>query len=476
MVPARRRRPPARRRPRILVVDDSEGIRSYLANLLELRGYDVDTAEDGSRALALLQGGAAPDLIILDLMMPGIDGLETLRRIRDLDDEFPVVVLSVVGRAATIVEAMEAGAADYLNKPFEEEMLEITIRQVLQERNLELERDRLAEEVEDPAGAAVWHSEPMKRIRALVDQISDTDVTVLVHGESGVGKEIVARAVHAASTRSDQPFIKVNCAALPNDLLESELFGYEPGAFTGAHGRKPGKFELAHGGTIFLDEIGEMSPALQAKLLQVLQDGEYTRLGGNEEVRVDVRVVCATNRSLEGMVEQGTFREDLYFRLNVVNVEIPSLRERRSEIPILVDTFMRRYSARYNKPLRPPSKRLMAAFSRYAFPGNVRELENFVKRIVVLESEQPILDELSQADRGAAGVSRLSELLDEMEASAGALPLREVGRRAAMEAERSAMERVLHETGWNRKKAARLLGVSYKTLLQKIRECGLEPE
>jgi len=464
-------------RARILVVDDAEGIRTYLASLLELKGFAVDSAEDGARALALLQGGAAPDVVILDLMMPGIDGLETLRRIRDLDDGVPVIVLSVVGRASTIVEAMQLGASDYLNKPFEEEELELTIRKVLDERALVSERDRLLAELEDPSASAVWHGASMRRIQDLVARIADTDVTALIRGESGVGKEIVARAIHQTSSRRDRPFIKVNCAALPEELLESELFGYESGAFTGAHARKPGKFELADTGTIFLDEIGEMSPALQAKLLQVLQDGEFTRLGGNREVRVDVRVVCATNRSLERMVEQGTFREDLFFRLDVVDIQIPPLRERREEIPVLVDTFLRRYSARYRKPLPRLSTTLRSALERHAFPGNVRELENMVKRIVVLESEKPILDELLGGERAAsADASRLERLLDEMEETAGEVPLREVGRRAALEAERNAIERALHRTSWNRKKAASLLGVSYKTLLQKIRECGLEPD
>jgi len=458
-------------------VDDAEGIRTYLANLLELRGYQVDTAEDGRRALALLESGAAPEVILLDVMMPGLDGLETLRRIREAHPSVNVVMLSVVGRAQTIVEAMQLGAIDYLNKPFEEEELEIVLRSALEKRDLERERERLLGEVGYDPDSAVWLSPPMRSIRKVLEQISDTDVTVLIQGESGSGKEIVARAVHRLSTRREGPFVKVNCAALPPDLLESELFGYERGAFTGAVSRKPGKFEAADGGTIFLDEIGEMSPALQAKLLQVLQDGRFTRLGGNEDVQVEMRVVCATNRDLEVMVRAGTFREDLFFRLNVVTVRIPPLRERREELPALVDTFLARYSVRYGKARPRLSQRLQRALERYAFPGNVRELENMMKRIVVLGSESSVLQELLGGDRRGGGESSsLEALLSELEATAGDLPLREVGARAALEAERHAIESVLFHTNWNRKQAARLLSVSYKTLLQKIRECGLEPE
>jgi two-component system response regulator AtoC len=317
----------------------------------------------------------------------------------------------------------------------------------------------------------------MRRIRELLDQIADTDVTILIQGESGVGKEIVARTAHEVSPRASRPFIKVNCAALPEELLESELFGYEKGAFTGAASRKPGKFELAHKGTIFLDEIGEMSASLQGKLLQVLQDSEFTRLGGNREVRVDVRVICATNRRLEAMVREGSFREDLFFRLNIVNVSIPALRERREEIPKLVESFLRRYPAQYQKPIPQLSNRLMSAFQRYSFPGNVRELENMIKRVVVLESESSILEEIQREERGdeASGGSLL-RMIEEIERTAGDIPLREVGRRVALEAERETIGRVLQQTNWNRKRAARLLNVSYKTLLQKIRGCGLEPD
>jgi two-component system response regulator AtoC len=464
---------------RILVVDDAEGIRSYLASLLELRGFRVDTAEDGHSALALLESGAAPDLIILDVMMPGIDGLETLRRIRVREVEVPVVMLSVVGKAATIVEAMQLGAIDYLNKPFEEEELELTISKAFERRDLEAECQQLRADLGPDAAvdATVWEGETLEEIRELLAQISDTDVSVLVQGESGVGKEIVARAVHSTSERREKPFVKVNCAALPTELLESELFGYEKGAFTGANARKQGRFEHADGGTIFLDEIGEMSPALQAKLLQVLQDGTFTRLGANREVKVDVRVVTATNRPLEEMVAGKGFREDLFFRLNVVGVKIPPLRERREEIPRLVDHFLRRFNAKYGKYRTQVSSRLMSLFDRYPFPGNIRELENMIKRIVVLESEDPVVAELlSGGERGVrSSVTAFESLLEEVEKSAGDVPLREVGRKASLEAEREAIERVLLQTNWNRKQAARLLHVSYKTLLQKIRECGLEP-
>ena len=466
-------RDPAPRR-RVLVVDDAEGIRSYLASLLAVRGYQVDTAEDGRRALALLEGGIAPDVILMDVMMPGMDGIEALRRIRELHPRLPVVILSVVGRASTIVQAMQAGAADYLNKPFEEEELEATLRQVLETRDLEDERERLLQELEGEGRGVVWRGEAMRRVRETIEQIAGANVTVLIQGESGVGKEVVARAIHQASPRAACAFVKVNCAALPEELLESELFGYERGAFTGAATRKPGKFEVADAGTMFLDEIGEMSAALQAKLLQVLQDSTFARLGGNREIRVDVRVICATHQPLLERVAEGSFREDLFYRLNVVDIHVPPLRERREDVPLLVDTFLRRFAVRYAKPLRKPSGALMRALDRYPFPGNVRELENLIKRVVVLESEESILEELLAGDRMRRGPNRLAGVIDELAASAGQLPLKEVGRRAAQEAEREAIDRALHRTQWNRKRAARLLNVSYKTLLQKIRECGLE--
>ncbi len=456
---------------RVLVVDDSEGIRAYLADLVESWGYEVDTAEDGQGALSLLEAGASPDLVLLDVMMPRVDGLEALRRMRAQEFTVPVIILSVVGKAATIVEAMQAGATDYMNKPFEEDELREAV-----ERAMPDAPGRTGDAgTDDPIGSTVWHGQAMREIRDVIDQISDTDVTVLIQGESGTGKENVARAVHARSTRAKERFVKVNCAALPEGLLESELFGYEKGAFTGAGGRKPGKFEVADGGTIFLDEIGEMSPGLQAKLLQVLQESRFARLGGNEEVEVDVRVVCATHQPLTEMIADNRFREDLYFRLNVVNLQLPPLRERREEIPALVDTFTRRYARAYQKPAAAPSPTLVELFDRYPFPGNVRELENMIKRMIVLGGEETIQAELRRFESGERKRGgAFQALLEEIEETAGELPLREVGRRAALQVEREAISHVLDQTGWNRKQAAARLGVSYKTLLQKIRECELE--
>lgn len=454
----------------ILLVDDAEGIRSYVSTLLSSWGYEVEVADSGKSALAILEAGASPGLVLLDLMLPDISGLEVLGRIQELNSTIPVAIISVVGRAPVIVEAMRLGAADFINKPFEEAELQQTVSSLMP-----LTQTSAREISGARASEAIWESSSMRDIRRVIEQISDTDVMVLIQGESGVGKEVVARTIHEFSNRATEPLIKVNCAALPEDLLESELFGYEKGAFTGANSRKIGKFELADGGTIFLDEIGEMSAALQAKLLQVLQDSSFSRLGGNREIRVDVRVVCATHRVLPEMVADKTFREDLYFRLNVVNIQIPPLRDQREMIPKLVETFVSRYCVEYDRPMIQVSDQLMSSLAKYEFPGNVRELENLVKRIIVLEGEESIASELTCADLGGTQHrSNFYALLEEVEETAGAIPLREVGRLASREVEREAIDVTLSRTGWNRKEAAKLLGVSYKTLLQKIRDCELD--
>ncbi len=321
-------------------------------------------------------------------------------------------------------------------------------------------------------GIFIYAHEKMQKIKEVIDQVANTDVTVLIQGESGVGKEVVARSIHLNSLRRNKPFVKVNCAALPSELLESELFGYEKGAFTGAYRQKLGKFELANEGTIFLDEISEMSLSLQGKLLQVLQDREFSRLGGKKDVRVDVRVLVATNKNIEESVREGRFREDLFYRLNVVNITIPPLRERKEEIPIFVEYFLNKFSKKYNKKLSPISENMMKIFLQYHWPGNVRELENVIQRIVVLGGEKTIIDELVPV------IKRDSP--SELESKRVILnrkhwpSLKEVHREAMIRAEAELISKALKMTNWNRKKAAELLNISYKALLYKIKECGLD--
>ncbi len=319
-------------------------------------------------------------------------------------------------------------------------------------------------------GIFIYASDQMRRIKETLDQIANTDVTVLIQGESGVGKEVIARSIHLNSFRQEKPFIKVNCAALPSELLESELFGYERGAFTGAYRQKAGKFELANGGTILLDEISEMNLSLQGKLLQVLQDHEFTRLGGKKDIRVDVRVLVATNKNIEGSVKQGQFREDLYYRLNVVNITVPPLRERKEEIPIFVEYFLEKFSKKYQKKVKPISEKLMKAFLRHPWPGNVRELENMIQRLVVLGDEETILEELtSLKEKELSGEKRKPISIPKHK-----LSLKEVNRRALERAESEIILKALEMTNWNRKRAAQKLRISYKAFLYKFKKLGLD--
>ena len=325
----------------------------------------------------------------------------------------------------------------------------------------------VGEIMEQDRGIFIYTSEKMHQIKEIIDQVANTDVTVLIQGESGVGKEVVARSIHLNSFRRDKPFVKVNCAALPSELLESELFGYEKGAFTGAYRQKPGKFELANGGTIFLDEIVEISPALQAKLLQVLQDREFPRLGGRKDIRVDVRVLVATNKNIEEAVQSGRFREDLYYRLNVVNITIPPLRERKEEIPIFVEYFLDKFGKKYRKKPEPLSDEMMKTFLQYRWLGNVRELENAIQRIIVLGNEKVILDELPSINK------KESPPVAKTHSHRKWPSLKEVHREAIIKAECEVIRDALQMTNWNRKKAADLLNISYKALLYKIKECGI---
>ena len=462
---------------RVLVIDDDPGIRDYLEALVSRQGYQVFAVADGEQALRTLDE-TRPDLVTLDVVLPGMDGIETLQKIKQRLPDVPVVMLSGHGQARTIVEAMRLGASDFLRKPFEVEELELAFQKALEKRALKAEVEELRGRARTETEMLLLCGDNRKMIavREIIEQVADTDITVLIRGESGTGKEVVARTVFQLSGRRDRPFVKVNCAALPSELLESELFGFEKGAFTGAQKRKLGKFEFANHGTIFLDEISEMHPSLQAKLLQVLQDGEFSRLGGEADVKVDTRIIAATNRNLEEAVKEGTFREDLFYRLNVVTVQLPPLRERKDAIPLLVDFFLQKYNEQYRKNLSPLSPETLASLMAYHWPGNVRELENMMKRMVVLGNERVVVQELAMKEapppqQEAPGVD-LDALGPDLVNGKG-IDLKAISKRAAQVAEKRVIERVLQQTRWNRKEAAERLQISYKALLYKMKEAGL---
>jgi two-component system response regulator AtoC len=456
---------------KILVVDDEPSIRKYLQTLLEVDGFEVETLSSGKEAVERIGEGSRPDFVILDVLMPELNGLETLRQIMQIDRSINVLMLSCSNEVGTVVEAIRLGAHDYLTKPFEKTELDAAMLKCRQKRELRAENQALREYcdqlTEDLCFLAA--SPQMIRIRQQILQIAPVDVPVFVCGESGVGKEVVARMIHMRSPRRTQPFVKVNCAALPGELLESELFGFEQGAFTGAVRAKPGKFELANKGTIFLDEIAEMSTHLQAKLLHVLQDQQYSRLGGRHLIQVDVRVLAATNVNVQEAIRSGRFREDLYYRLNVLSINVPPLRERTGEIPLLFRHFLTKYSEQFQKEAPQPSPHLMEAAMRYPWPGNLRELENFVKRYVILEDDEGSFRELLEM---AAARQRTSPREE-------AAPPKEQGLKALVrslkdEAEMEAIADALEKTHWCRKDAARMLGISYKALLYKMRQFNLD--
>jgi two-component system, NtrC family, response regulator AtoC len=487
---------------RVLIVDDDASMARYLSTYLARHNFEVNIVGSGEEAIRMFRV-YDPALVLLDVAMNGMSGIETLERIKQIKPDVAVIMLSAQSNPALIFKASKLGADDYVSKPFEPKELEVRISKVLDKQRLVSEVTQLREQVRRHSDFSMLFgtSPKMEEVKMTIEQVADTTATVLIRGESGTGKEVVARMVYSQSGRRDKPFVKVNCAAIPHELLESELFGYEPGAFTGANRQKLGKFDQANYGTIFLDEISEMHPALQAKLLHVLQDGEFARLGGKRDIAVDVRVMAATNKPLERAVEEGMFREDLFYRLNVVTIHIPPLRERREEIPVFLDFFLRKYSEFYGKQPAPFSDYAVGRMMEYNWPGNIRELENLVKRYVIVGNEPQIIRELSTHKPIMASTGSVaSPIWGLKQNDAGASPangaavppptvampapptngngrvtemdmpsLLEIGRRAAMQAEREAIERVLAQTRWNRRQAAKILKISYKALLNKLK-------
>jgi two-component system response regulator AtoC len=458
--------PPTSPRHVLVVESDPDQRRRVLTQLVNW-GYTPLAASSAEDALTLL-GRTRVAFSLIAIRLPGLSGIELVRRAPELSEAGPVIMIADAGHSAQIVEAIQAGADDFIRRPYTAEDLENAIRAVAARPRREPASpvseengERLQREL------ALLVSPQMREIQQVIEQAARADVTVLVCGETGVGKELVARAIHRHSVGRRGAFIKVNCAAMPRELLESELFGHERGAFTGAHQRKPGRFELADGGTIFLDEIGELHPALQAKLLHVLQDGEFSRVGGRHNIRVDVRTICATNRDLAGEVASGRFREDLFYRLNVINILVPPLRERREEIPGLVEYFVQRYARVFNVAERSLSPEVMQAFLTYHWPGNIRELENFIKRMIVLQ------DWTLARTLVAPVVAPLPPAAPEPFAATKGLSLKEISRRAVLEAEREVIARALEQCRWNRVKTAKMLRISYRALLYKMKDMGL---
>ena len=445
----------------ILIVDDEVNIRSALVTILEKRGHRVLAVGTGEEAWRILQDTPI-DLILTDLKMPGLGGIELLRRVKDGHTDTEVVVMTAYGSVETAVEAMRLGAYDYVTKPIEKERFPVVVEKALERRRLAIENRRLRQDLQTKKRyeQMIGDSELMHRVYELVDQVANSEITILIVGESGTGKELVARAVHQKSSSAAGPFITLNCGALPDNLFESELFGYERGAFTGALTTKAGRFELADGGTLFLDEIGELSPKAQVDFLRVLETKEFRRLGGTKVIKVDARIIAATNRNLEEAVKSGAFREDLYYRLTVIPIQLPPLRNRGEDIPLLVESFLMEFAEAHHRDPMEVSPEAMRLLKLYSWPGNIRELRNVIERLVVTVSEKLI---------------RPAHLPMEIQAS------REEARTAVItlgssleDVEREVIRRTLAEVTNHREKAAAILGISPRTLQYKIKQYGIK--
>jgi len=440
----------------ILVVDDEASVRDALYKWFREDGYRVDVAADANEALRKLQE-ASWDIVLLDIRLPGIDGLELQRRMREIDPSLVIIMITAYASVESAVQALKQGAFDYVTKPIDPDDLEHLIRNAVEQKRLRAENIQLRQKIEELSRAdeIIGQTPAMKQVFELVRTVAATDSTVLIRGESGTGKELIARAIHSHSRRRYFPIITVNCGAFPETLLESELFGHERGAFTGAQYRRKGKLELADGGTLFLDEIGDIPAKMQADLLRVIETKQFTRVGGNQVIRSDFRLICATNKDLEKEMREGRFREDLYYRINVFTIYLPPLRERREDIPLLARHFMRRFAAAMNKPITEISPEAMEKLMAYDWPGNVRELENAIERAMVVGRPPVIRPEdlpfqIAQRERPTA---------DELE--------------SLEDVERSHIEKILLKTDWNITRAASILKIDRVTLYNKIRKYGL---
>jgi two-component system response regulator HydG len=443
----------------ILVADDEKAHRLMLRAHLEREGFDVAEASDGEEAIAKVGDGLV-DLVLMDIRMPVIDGMEALKRIRKINASVPIIMMTAYGSIDSAVEALKSGAEDYLSKPLDTDELLFKVKKALHYHQLAeenvLQKERLGTRFD--FSSIIGTSLAMKKLFETLSLVAPTEATILLLGESGTGKELMANAIHQNSPRRERPYVKVNCAALPETLLESELFGHEKGAFTGAIDKKKGRFELADGGTIFLDEIGEMSLPTQTKILRVLQEREFEPVGGTKTIKVDVRIVAATNKQLEEEVKRRTFREDLYYRINVVPITIPPLRERREDIPLLTEHFLRIYSEKNKRAIRRFEQGVIEAFMQHSWPGNVRELENIVERMVIMSKGDAIaLDGLPPALAG-----------QQQEGKSTPLPT------SLKDIERDSIVKTLEQTGGNRTKTAAILGITRKTLQNKIKEYGID--
>lgn len=471
---------------KLLIIDDDPKVSWILREGLEDE-FEILTASDGIEGIQVASK-ERPSLILLDIKMPGMNGMDVLKKLKKSDLLSDVIMLSGQGETQVVVDCIKLGATEFINKPFDVKEVGLHLQNTLKRRRLESEVNYLKGELQAKSqyDSFIGDSLKMREIKNLIEQVADSELSVLIRGESGTGKEIVARMLHALSSRRNNAFIKVNCAAIPRELLEAELFGYEKGAFTGAHKNKPGRFETANKGTIFLDEIGDMSVELQAKLLQVLEQHEFIRVGGITNIKVDVRIVCATNRDLERAIYDHGFRDDLFYRLNEITVLLPPLRDRREDIPLLVNHFLQKYNAFYRREYERISPECMTTMVNYNWPGNVRQLENLIKQMVVRQDEsvafetiksvmelqvtQPLVNQYANFQNSAPVATVATP---EVSATDNGYSLKSRLAKTIEDEERKLIAEVLRRTNWNRRRAAEMLEISYRSLLYKIKDYRL---